>query len=180
MMNPRPSPQSPPDRNCAPQGLPRALLAVAILAISAGCASTGDSTSSTKAWMPRFYVEASRQEAAGNKTLRVRLPVSESQIAVKPVPVIPEFEIARASVGQGPAGPFLVFDLKPEGRLRLMQISAEYRGWRLILALGGNAIGSWRIDTILSDGRISTFVELPDAELVKAADRINHSLAHVR
>lgn len=61
-----------------------------------------------------------------------------------------------------------------------MQLCDEYRGRRLILSIGYESIGSWRIDRILTNGTIAIFVEVEDSELPELVNRMNQALMYER
>jgi len=129
------------------------------------------------AFQPRFFIEAVGAELKSSKILSVQLPVSASVIQIKPVPSIPEFEIESVAVEQGNMGKYLQFKLKNKARLQLMSMCGEYRGRRLVLVLGQDPIGAWRINKILDNGSISTYVEIPDESLDTLAKQINDALS---
>jgi hypothetical protein len=106
----------------------------------------------------------------------VQLPISASVIQIKPVPSVPHFDIREVHMEQGQMGPYLQFELKPEARLRLMELTATYRGRRLVLVLGAQPMGAWRIDRISEDGTVAIHVEVDEQELPALVQRIRTSL----
>lgn len=127
-------------------------------------------------YLPKFYVEAIGPELKSSKILSVQLPVSASVIQIKPVPGIPHFEIEHVSIEQGDMGKFLLFTLQPRVRLELMRLCGEYRGRRLVLVVGQVPVGSWRINKILENGSVSTYVEYPEDELPALVENMNAAL----
>lgn len=126
--------------------------------------------------LPMFFIEAVGAELRSSKMVSIQLPVSASVIQIKPVPTIPAFDIAHVTMAEGEKGIFLQFELKKKARLQLMRICAEYRGRRLVLMLGGRPVGAWRIDCVLDQGMLSTYVEIPDEAIPQLVDAINLAL----
>ena len=159
---------SPVKAACLAICLSLAVLTV-ISCVSAGRAERGQ-------FLPKFYIEAIGPELKSGKIISVQLPVSASVIQIKPVPSIPHFEIDHVSIEQGDMGKYLLFTLQSRVRLDLMRLCGEYRDRRLILVVGQNPIGSWRINKILEDGTVSTYVEYPEDELPALVENINIAL----
>jgi len=154
---------------------PLSLLALLLLLMTTSCVST-DQKAQRKEHLPLFFVEAIGSELKSSKIVSVQLPVSASVIQIKPVPSIPHFEIESVTIASGEMGKYLQFSLKNKFRLKLMQLCGEYRGRRLVLVLGQNPVGSWRINKILEDGILSTYVEIPEEDLPQLVDAINRAI----
>jgi hypothetical protein len=150
-----------------------------VITIFCGCVSA-DLKTQRNEHTPRFFVEAARGDLKSNKVVPIMLPVSGSEINILPVPSVPEFEIFSVEIKEGKEGPYLRFTLSPKARLNLMQLTGIYRGRRFVLVIGSTPIGSRLIDTVMIDGTISTYVEIPDSDLPLLVDKINDALKHAQ
>ncbi len=146
-----------------------------VLLMLSSCVST-EKREERDSNLPLFFIEVIGAELQSSKIASVQLPVSASVIQIKPVPSIPHFQIASVELAKGTMGPYLKFKLKNKMRLQLMRICGEYRGRRLVLVLGQRPLGSWRINKVLEDGTISTYVEYPDESLPELVNAINEAL----
>ncbi len=150
---------------------PRLLLSVVslgLLTVFAGCASSLSKRKPEDMALVRFMLESSSDEAAGT----VRLPRSETVIAIAPKSLFTEFDIAGCSVVDNEFGKSLAFQLTPQAGRDLFRVTASNQGLRLVTVVNGVAVGARRIERPWNDGYILTYVELPDDKLEKLAKDI--------
>ncbi|MDD3180094.1 MAG: hypothetical protein PHQ04_07035 [Opitutaceae bacterium] len=119
----------------------------------------------------RFYLEASPGEPG--------VPVRGGSITVGARPVLTEYDIANAGVGQTELGQCLQFYLTSVAARDLHRLSQKMRGRRLVLALNDALIGAQYLDRDLPDGTIMMFVEIPDAQLPSLVARIRQTSANL-
>lgn len=151
----------------------RSLQCISLLMLLAGCA-TGPKADPQ--FIPNFFIEARGSELRNPRVTSVQLPISASVIQIKPVPSIPHFDLQSVQLKQGTMGPYLEFALNPESRLRLMELSGTYRSRRLVLVVGSEPLGAWRIDRIIEDGTLAIHVEVDEGELPTLVQNIQNSL----
>jgi len=60
--------------------------------------------------------------------------------------------------------------------MNLMQITDEYRGRRLLLTLGGEPAGAWRVNRILANGILGMYLEPTGEVLPLIAEKINQAI----
>lgn len=108
----------------------------------------------------QFYVEVNYPtEENQNYTAKQLL----SRIGANPV--IVGSEILAVDLVRVDAGMCLLFQLNTQASFRLYNITAQNLGKRLILVINDEPIGVRHIDEIISNGRLFTFVDIPDNEL---------------
>lgn len=86
-----------------------------------------------------------------------------SRIGAKPV--ILGSEITAVDLVRVDSGMCLLFQVNTQAAFRLYNVTAQNLGKRLILVANDEPIGVRYIDEIIQNGRLFTFVELPDSEL---------------
>lgn len=80
-------------------------------------------------------------------------------------PVIVGSEILAVDLVRVDLGMCLLFQLNTQASFRLYNITAQNLGKRLILVINDEPVGVRNIDEIISNGRLFTFLDLPDSEL---------------
>lgn len=133
--------------------------------------------------VPRFFLEAGAQRSAAPgaaATDTVVLPVSQSRISIYLRPVFAEHNIQWVQLYEVDRGFVLGFQLNSTGTRELTRLSVQNIGYRLVLVVDGDPIGARRIDGIMEDGMIYTFVELPDEELLDLLEDLQTGLSEAR
>ena len=127
--------------------------------------------------VPRFYLE-SRSPAYAGQT--VTLPVSKTEIAIDSRPVFSETDITGVELVHVDLGLCLLFQMTPVAARDLYRLTATNVGRHLVLSLNGAWVGARLIDKPISDGRLMTFVELPDKDLGPIVINMNKTVAKVQ
>ncbi len=133
--------------------------------------------------VPRFFLEAGAQRAgapgaAASDT--VVLPVSQSRISIYLRPAFAEHNIQWVQLYEVERGFVLGFQLTSAGTRKLTRLSVQNIGYRLVLMVEGVPIGARRIDGIMEDGMIYTFVEVPDEELLDLLEDLQTGLREAK
>ncbi len=125
--------------------------------------------------VPRFYLEADPSVPAGQRETAV-LPVSGAEIPIQRAPFLTENDIAAVALAQVDLGLCLLFSIIPEKASVLHEVSAENRGRRLVLKIGGRPAGVRVMNEPVTGGRLFTFVEAPETELAVLANQIQSAI----
>ncbi|MDI1335097.1 MAG: hypothetical protein PSU94_02845 [Lacunisphaera sp.] len=154
----------------------RSFLPVVLLAalFSAGCHSARVDPL-TEPLVARFYLESRPGEAG----LSVRLPISNVQITVNPKPVFVETDIVDADLIRVKLGWCMMVKFTPAAGRDLYRLSAASMGRRLVLSLNDNAAGARRIDEVMGQGGLLTFVEVDDVNLPPLVERLKRTSADI-
>lgn len=148
------------------------LIGVVLLGGLIGCRTS--SADKVEPLPPRFYLE--QQYSASQRARSVVLPQSGVKVLVDSIPVLVEEDFTAVDLMRVELGLCVRFTLKRMAARALYQISVEQRGSRLVLVLGGQAVGVRVIDDVFADGYLFTFLEVPDAELPKLVDAMRAAL----
>lgn len=146
------------------------------LLLATGCATT----SKEKDYEPvvaRFYLEV---PAGTSRVVPMTLPISETTISVDPRVVISEADFVQVEMVQVDLGLCLLFVMSPDTTRGLTVLTSANLGKRLVLTLNGQAVGARIIDAPVTDGRLFTFVEIPDAELPATVENLQATTADVQ
>ncbi len=119
----------------------------------------------------RFFVEV----RPGTPGLTVQLPVSRTMVTINPKPVLVETDITNVEFTKVDLGWCLYFQLTPAAGRDLYRLTAANLGGRLVLTLNDTPVGARPIDQVIADGRLLTFVELPNEDLPPVAVRITRT-----
>lgn len=126
------------------------------------------------AWV-NVYLEGSPFSSNAGVSL-VELPMSGSEIQIFDRPVLQTTDFVGAQVVQVRYGLALALSLTNRGRHQLARVSGENLGYRLVLAVNSEPVGARRIDGMIQDGVLFTFVEIDDSELEELARKINRTI----
>jgi hypothetical protein len=150
----------------------RALLALPLL--FAGCATPGKQGESAGR-VARFFLESGDGEG-----VPAILPRSGVALRLNPKPVITESDVVGADVAEVDLGWCVRFQLAPAAARDLYRLSVVHQGRRLVLQVDGVFLGARRIDGAIADGRVFTFVEIPDDSLPLLVEDIKVGSAAAR
>lgn len=153
------------------------LLALVGALTLAGCATTGTGEKDFEPVVARFYLE---DPTGSGAAVAMRLPVSDTVVAVDPRVVISEADIARVELVRVDLGLCLLFVMSPEDARGLTVLTSANLGRRLVLTLNGRPVGARLIDTPITDGMLYTFVEIPDEELPALVANLQATTAEIQ
>lgn len=155
------------------------LLATACVSLlfSIGCRKDDDFDNMK---VPRLMLET-RGVNYGNLTgEEVTLPKSGTRISLEKDPVVSEFEIINVDLVKVDLGLALLIQVSEKGGRGLYRASVTHNGSRVILMINGIPVGARRLDGAISDGKLYTFVELPDDELEELVIDMNKTIMKIQ
>lgn len=123
----------------------------------------------------QFHLEG-RSGLRAERATEVELPVSGVTLSVDPLPVLVLEDIAKVDLAEVDLGRCLRFEFRGPAARALYRISVEHRGSRLVLFFDGLPVGARVLETVIEDGVLFTFVELPDAALPALMEGLNDAL----
>lgn len=147
---------------------------VVLLLLLSGCA-TPVQPGSSAGRVARFFLESGDGEGEA-----AVLPSSGVALRLNPKPVITESDITGVDVAEVDLGRCVLFQLAPAAARDLYRLSVVHQGRRLVLQVDGVFLGARRIDGPLADGRVFTFIEIPDESLPRLVEGIKISSAAAR
>ncbi|MGJ8651656.1 MAG: hypothetical protein ACSHX8_00150 [Opitutaceae bacterium] len=134
----------------------------ASLFFSLGCRKDKDSENLK---VPRLMLETRGVNYGSPTGDEAILPKTGTRISLEKDPVVNEFEIINVELVKVDLGLALMIQVSEAGGRSLYRASVTNNGSRIVLLINGNAVGARRLDGAISDGKLYTFVELPDEEL---------------
>lgn len=136
--------------------------------LQTGCQTPPPKEAPYQPLVARFYLETKTGEAG----VAVTLPVSGVSIMVAPKPVLVEYDIVNAELVEVELGRCLMFQISGPAARDLYRLSVSSVGRRLVLALNDQFVGARPIAGAMSDGIVFIFVELDEAALPEAVERL--------
>lgn len=136
-----------------------------------GCQSAPDPMN--EPLVARLFLEVRPGEAG----VPVQLPVSGVSITVNPRPVFVETDIVDASLVRVNLGWCLGMKFTPAATQDLYRLTAGSQGRRLVLTFNDQPAGARRIDEVLEQGVLLTFVEVEDVNLPPLVERLKRTSA---
>ncbi len=140
----------------------------------AGCATPGEPGPGAGR-IVRFFLESGDDEG-----IPAVLPRSGVALRLNPKPVITESDVIGADVAEVDLGRCVRFQLAPAAARDLYRLSVVHQGRRLVLQVDGVFLGARRIDGAIADGRVFTFVEIPEESLPLLVEDIRVGSAAAR
>lgn len=128
------------------------------------------------AWLEIYLEGAPFSERVATRTYK--LPVSGSEIQVFDRPVLSTEDFALVRLVQVKYGYALELTATNHGRHQLARVTGQHLGYRLVLVVNGLPIGARRIDGMLDDGILYSFVEVEDEGLDELVRKLNHTLRY--
>lgn len=125
----------------------------------------------------RFLLEAPAQDPSAEV---VELPRSGVKVPVRPQIVFSEGDIANVELVRVDLGLCLLFEFTPGAARSLLRLTGSNLGRRLVVTLNGRAFGARPIESVIRDGRLLIFVELPDDELTATAVNLKRSAQEIQ
>ena len=130
--------------------------------------------------VPRLMIESRSMNYGGSRDTSLTLPVSGTTILVESEPIVNEFDIINVDLVKVDMGLALALDLTDTGRRELYRRSVTNIGNRIVLTSNGKPIGARVLDGAITDGRLYTFVEIPDDELGQFVLDLKESIAELQ
>ena len=130
--------------------------------------------------IPRLILEQSSSGYGTINTVTVKLEKSNSLVEIYSEPLINEFEIKNVELVQVDKGFALLFILSDKGARDLYRASVTHMGRRVVLSINSNVVGQRYIDGANNDGKVYTFVELPQDSLGQLVLDIKATLANLQ
>ena len=100
-----------------------------------------------------------------DRTLDMRLPMSESHIVTKARPTFAEWDIVHADYFETDLGPAVSLMFTPMATRDLYRETAGNQGRRFVVTVNGVAVGARYIDRPIEDGRLAFYIEVDDDEV---------------
>jgi len=150
-------------------------LVVLIGAFLSGCRSTNIED----AHVPTIFLEA-HASVPGSENPFVQLPVSETRLRVFGEPLFGPLDIIRIEMVRVDRGLAVRYLLTPSASRQLMRSSGDNIGYSFIFFDNDSPIGARRIDGMIEDGILYTFLEVPDEELPELVNEMNRTLVEFR
>jgi len=142
------------------------------LALLSGCQTTPPDPMN-EPLVARFYLETRPGEAG----VPLELPISKVRVAVNPKPVFVETDIVGAELVRVKIGWCMLVKFSPAAGRDLYRLSVDSGGRRLVLTFNDNPAGARRIDELMEQGALLTFVEVDDVNLPPLVERLNRTSA---
>ncbi len=148
---------------------------LAFLAGLAGCRST----TIENPHIPTIHLEAAGS-VPGDKHPFVTLPVSETKVRVFDQPLFDPMDIIRIEMVRVARGLAVRYLLTPTASRQLIRSSVDNIGYRFVFFDNSSPIGARKIDGVIEDGILYTFLEVPDDELPELVADMNRTLVEFR
>ena len=130
--------------------------------------------------IPRIMIETRGAEYGALRGQTLRLPISGTEIIVDRELVVAELDILNVELVKVDMGLALLIETNDKGARALYRTSVTNRGSRLVFTTNDKAIGARRIDSVMNDGKIFTFVEVPDTEIGQLVLDLKASIAELK
>ena len=151
---------------------------VGILACLAGLAGCR-STTIENPHIPTIHLEASGS-VPGEENPFVTLPVSETKVRVFDQPIFDPQDIIRIEIVRVERGLAVRYLLTPTASRELIRSSGDNIGYRFVFFDNSVPIGARKIDGVIEDGILYTFLEVPDEDLPELVADMNRTLVEFR
>jgi len=142
--------------------------------LSMGC-KTIEGDDADLVMIPRLYLE-SRVQASHGRSVPVRLPISQVDVLIDPLPVFVETDFNRVDLVELEIGFGYSFSLKPDAARALYLLSVENQGSRLVLFVNGKVVGVRIINEVIREGVLIVVPELGKEELIRSIPLIENGL----
>jgi len=146
-----------------------------LIVVMSGCRST----KIEDPHVPTIFLEAAGS-VPGDEHPYVTLPISETRLRVFSKPVFGPADIIRIEMVQVERGLAVRYLLKPSAARELIRSSGDNLGYSYIFFDNDTAIGARKIDGMINDGILYTFLEVPDDELPELVADMNRTLVEYR
>lgn len=148
-----------------------------LLALLAGCATTGTRLDPEDVRVPRFVFEDISNQ--GYATLAV-LPISKARIPVKNEASISEYDVLDVALVETEYGKCLHFSLTSSAARDFYKETVVNQGRRLVLLVNGIAVGVKRVDGANDTGSIFIFAEIADEQMELYVKNMRETILEIR
>lgn len=155
------------------------LLGLGLILVLTGCTAFKEEfglAEENTAWLEVYLEGAPFSDRVATRTYT--LPVSGSEIQVFDRPVLSTREFSMVRLVEVRYGYALELTTTNHGRHQLARTTGQHLGYRLVLVVNGIAIGARRIDGMLDDGVLYSFVEVEDEGLEELVRKLNHTIRY--
>lgn len=129
----------------------------------------------------RFYIEENEKMAAGAFVQYVKMPMSESEIAVNSTPVIFEGDIQNVYLAENRMlGRGILFEFKPRAARRLYELSISKRGKLIVATSNHEPFAVSRLEMPVQNGRLFMYAEMEPSMLEQYVKDIQQSIQAVQ
>jgi hypothetical protein len=129
--------------------------------------------------VPSIFLEASGSSPSGENPY-VTLPVSQTKLRIFDKPLFGPLDIIRIEMVQVDRGLAVRYLMTPSASRQLIRSSGDNIGYSFIFFDNETAIGARRIDGMIEDGMLYTFLEVKDEELPELVTEMNRTLVEYR
>ncbi len=137
------------------------------------------STSIENPHVPSIFLEASNS-VPGSENPFATLPISQTKLRIFGKPLFGPLDIIRIEMVRVDRGLAVRYLLTPSASRELMRTSGDNIGYSFIFFENDSPIGARKIDGMIDDGILYTFLEVPDEELPGRIDEMNRTLIEYR
>ncbi|MBC2600733.1 hypothetical protein [Puniceicoccus vermicola] len=148
---------------------------VGLLTLVAGCRST----TIEDPHVPTIYLE-STSSIPGREDPYVTLPISESRYRLPQRPLFGPMDIIRIEMVQVERGLAVRYLLTPSASRQLRRTSGDAIGYSFIFFDNQSPIGARKIDGMIDDGILYTFLEVSDEDMPQLVVDMNRTLVEFR
>lgn len=146
-----------------------ALLMVAVLATTSGCALFGNKESTF-----RLHEEVNAQLEI-SKSRTVRLPETGRVVAVSPYATLSERDIEAVRVIQQNDHLGLLVKLDPHGTAMLDEMTTRMRGLTIVVFVDDQPVTAWVVQHRISNGQLPIKPFMTDAQIMELAESLRRT-----
>tara|TARA_R100000027_G_scaffold66167_2_gene61624 strand:- start:13649 stop:14140 length:492 start_codon:yes stop_codon:yes gene_type:complete len=146
-----------------------------LLILVAGCRST----SIENPHVPTIYLEAGGS-VPGSENPYVTLPKSGTKLRFFGRPIFGPLDIIRIEMVQVDRGLAVRYLMTPSANRELIRTSGDSVGYSFIFFDNDSPIGARKIDGMIEDGVLYTFLEVDDEDLPELVSEMNRTLVEFR
>lgn len=130
--------------------------------------------------VPRLMLESRALQYGAIRGIEMQLPVSQTKVIVDREPIVAEFDIINVELVKVDMGLALMIQTNDKGARALYRGTVTNMGGRIVFTTNNKPIGARRIDGVIEDGKLFTFVEVDDDELGQLVLDLKESIAELQ
>lgn len=130
--------------------------------------------------VPRLMIEARSMNYSGSGVSSVTLPISGTAIKLERDPIVGEYDIINVELVKVDLGLALMIQVTDKASRELYRRSVTHAGSRIVLTSNDRPIGARRLNGVIEDGQLYTFVEIPDDDLGQFVLDLKASIAELQ
>lgn len=151
-----------------------------MLALALVLCSCNKSEKADNLLVPRLMLESRSLQYGAIRGIEMKLPISQTQVIVDREPVVSEFDIINVEMVKVDMGMALMIQTNDKGARALYRGTVTNMGQRVVFTTNNQPIGARRIDGIIEDGKLYTFIEIDDDELGQLVLDLKASIAELQ